>query len=420
MLRNTARLHIILITLIISFLTGNAFAQEERFWIGIKTKNKFDRTAVQNMGVSIESIVDDMSYGFAPESVIKKLKESKFETTKAINLNKFSMLDFPRDDAAYHNYDELTVAMREVAASRSDLVSMFSIGNTLQGRKIWALRFNNNATDIKKVSGKPAMIIVGGHHAREHLSVEVPLLFAKHLAENYGSDETITRLLDTRELFIVPNLNPDGGEWDISTGKYKMWRKNRRVNNKQRRDRCMGVDLNRNYSFKFASGGASNNPCSDTYHGPKPFSEPETKAFKEFVESRHNATILLSIHTFSELILYPWGHKYDPVENETDRRTLETMAQTMARWNRYTPQQSSDLYIASGVTQDWAYGDRGLIAFTFELSPKSMWNGGFYPGAGMIQKAFQDNLRPMLYMLDLTDNPRRSFTKPATTLFYGD
>jgi carboxypeptidase T len=83
------------------------------------------------------------------------------------------------------------------------------------------------------------------------------------------------------------------------------------------------------------------------------------------------------------------------------------MARTMASWNKYTPQQASDLYIASGDTTDWAYGELGIFAFTFELSPKSMWDGGFYPGQGVIDRVFNDNLRPLLYMLDVADDPYR-------------
>ena len=84
------------------------------------------------------------------------------------------------------------------------------------------------------------------------------------------------------------------------------------------------------------------------------------------------------------------------------------MAKTMAQWNGYTPEQSSQLYIASGDTTDWAWGAHKIFAFTFELTPKSMWNGGFYPGAGAIASTFAANLKPALYLLDLADDPYRA------------
>ena len=83
------------------------------------------------------------------------------------------------------------------------------------------------------------------------------------------------------------------------------------------------------------------------------------------------------------------------------------MAQTMSKWNGYTPQKSSDLYIASGDTTDWSYGEHRIISFTFELDPKSMWSGGFYPGQAKIPVIFKKNINPALYLINLADNPYR-------------
>ena len=241
------------------------------------------------------------------------------------------------------------------------------------------------------------MRIEAGHHAREHLSMEMPILYAEHLVNSYGKDDVITDLLDKRDIYFIPMLNADGAEFDISTGSYKMWRKNRKSNGNSN---CAGVDLNRNYGFHWGTGGSSDNTCSDVFMGPTAFSEPETRAVKQFVESRPNLKILLTFHTFSELILYPWGHKYEPIANAKDLSAYKTMAQTMARWNGYTPEQSSELYIASGDTTDWSYGTLGIFSFTFELSPKDMWGGGgFYPGSGAINTTFQANLQPVIRFL---------------------
>ncbi len=89
----------------------------------------------------------------------------------------------------------------------------------------------------------------------------------------------------------------------------------------------------------------------------------------------------------------------------------------MAQWNHYTPQQASDLYIASGDTTDWAYGKHGIFAFTFELSPSDMMDGGFYPGARILDRVFRDNLQPCLYLIDLADNPHRALDKPVQGWF---
>jgi carboxypeptidase T len=296
-------------------------------------------------------------------------------------------------------------------------VRKFSIGKSTEGREIVGVRIGTQAKDALTPTALPGVVFMGGHHAREHLSVEVPLLLAHFLAES--KDPTTLKLLDTRDIFIIPMVNPDGAEFDISTGDYQMWRKNRAANSG---NSCQGVDINRNYGYEWGTGGSSEDACSDVYMGPKPFSEPETLAIKGFVEGHLNLKVLLTFHTYSELVLYPWGHTYDPIQNQNDLATFQKMAQTMANWNGYTPEATHDLYIASGDTTDWAYGTLGVFAFTFEMSPNGsngFGGGGFYPGPAEIQHSFQANLKPAMYLIDIADNPHRAVTAPETTLFYG-
>ncbi len=293
--------------------------------------------------------------------------------------------------------------LRSMNTQHADITTVQSIGKSLEGRDLMAIHINTSSDALMSgTSTKPGLIIMGAHHAREHLSVEIPLMFAQYLLDN-RAESNIAALLETRDIWIIPMVNPDGAEFDIATGSYKSWRKNRRNNG----NGTFGVDLNRNYSFKWGTGGSSKDPSSDVYMGPKPFSEPESSAIRDFVSSHLNAKVLLSVHTFSELILYPWGNTYDAIGNTRDHQVFESMAQTMASWNKYKPQQASELYIASGDTTDWAYGEHGIFAFTFELSPASMWDGGFYPGQGVIDRVFNANIKPMLYMLDVADDPYR-------------
>jgi carboxypeptidase T len=191
-----------------------------------------------------------------------------------------------------------------------------------------------------------------------------------------------------------------------------MHRKNMRENG----DGTYGVDLNRNYGYQWGTGGSSTDTSSDVYMGPSPFSEPETQAVKSFVESHSNLKVLLTYHTFSELILYPWGSTYEPISDQRDHDVYRTMATKMATWNHYKPEQASELYIASGDTCDWAWGAQRVFSFTFELSPRSMFSGGFYPGARVIDKVFNDNLRPALYLIDLADDPYRALNQTDARL----
>jgi carboxypeptidase T len=398
-----------LITLLIAAASINTFAHEiqtnQRF-INVLAADKYQRSELANMGLVIEATKSDSVWGFADPDTLAKIENSKFKIL--MNSEKEmargghdNLFGFPVKDAKFHDYAELTDELTKVVKANPDMTRMHVIGKSLEGRDIMAININTSKDALERgSSGKPGIIFLGNHHAREHLSAEVPLMLIQWLMNNKSNGD-VRAMLEARDIWIVPMVNPDGVEYDISTGSYKMWRKNRRKNP----DNTMGVDLNRNYGFMWGTGGSSTSGSSDVFMGPEAFSEPETKTVRDFVANHLNAKVLLSFHTFSELILYPWGHKYDTISNERDLKVHETMAKTMAQWNHYTPEQSSALYIASGDTTDWSYGTYGIFSFTFELSPKSQWDGGFYPGASVIDRVFQDNLKPCLYLIDKAGDP---------------
>ncbi|MFC1679440.1 M14 family zinc carboxypeptidase, partial [Elusimicrobiota bacterium] len=149
--------------------------------------------------------------------------------------------------------------------------------------------------------------------------------------------------------------------------------------------------------------------------GPSEFSEPESQAVRDFIVANPNITIMVSYHTFGEMVLYPWGHLTDPVPDGRAHSAMRNMAASMGQMTGYRDMQSADLYPASGDTCDWAYGERGIFCFTFELSPRSSWNGGFYPGAEAIDTTFRANIDPAVYMVDLADDPYRAATKEVAS-----
>lgn len=373
--------------------------QETQYWLKLKAKDKFQRSLIANTGASIEQIEGDFVMALASTASKRELEQLGLVVEVKPSL---WALDFPEADKDFHNYFELEDELFTLQTDYPDLVKLNSLGSTYEGRSIWNLEISGNLSAAKTL---PGIFFVGGHHAREHLSVEVPLLLAKHLLQAYrAGDARIVKLLDSRIVHITPAMNPDGLEFDVSTGKYQYWRKNRRANS----DRTYGVDLNRNYGYKWGTGGSSKRGDDETYMGAAPFSEPETIAIRDFLNNNTNIKVVLSFHTFSELILYPWGWSNSKVAEQTPRRVFETMAKRMSQWNGYTPQQSSDLYIASGDMTDWAYATHGMIAFTFELDPKGGFNrDGFYPGAKVIPTVFQKNLEPALYLMEYADDPTR-------------
>lgn len=370
-----------------------------QFWLKVRATNKFERSVIANTGAAIQLVKEDYVIAIANFEEKKKIEDLGWvETSFSMSVLK----DFPAKDSEYNNYTELTARLQSLAQKYPQLTRMTSAGKSTEGRDIWSMRISGHLDQVEQM---PGAIFMGGHHAREHLSVETPLRIMEWMLEEYtrGNDR-IRRLIDSRDIHFIPAVNPDGLEYDVASGQYRSWRKNRSRN----ANGTYGVDLNRNYGHGWGTGGSSTNPSSDTYMGIQAFSEPETQAIKKYVEDHQNITVLLTFHTFSELILYPWGGKYDPIADQKDHDVHVAMAKKMATWNNYTPEQASDLYVASGDTTDWAYGEHKIFSFTFELDPAdSFGNAGFYPGAAVIPEVVNKNKEPVLYMIELADNPYR-------------
>lgn len=385
-------------------MTLLAFTAKEKspntqYWMKVRASDKYTRTQIADTGVVIDSVREDF---VAAVGTVEEKEKLEALGLVEVSFPLTAEMDFPAKDSAFHNYDEVTNKLRDLTTRHSAISRMHSIGKTIEGRDIWNIEISGN---LEQAESLPGVVFMGGHHAREHLSVELPVFYIEYLLTEYAAgNPRIQKLIDSRDIHFIPLVNADGAEFDISAGNYKAWRKNRADNGRG----SYGVDLNRNYGFAWGGGGASTSPASDTYRGPQAFSEPESQAIKKFVESHENITILLSFHTFSELILYPWGHVYDSIAVARDKEVHETMAKKMATWNGYTPQQSSELYIASGDTTDWSYGEHKIISFTFELDPKDAWgSSGFYPGAAVIPAVQRKNLEPVLYLIEYSDNPYR-------------
>ena len=391
---------IFVVTLLLAF-TGTEVrsTEDQHYWLKIRAKDKFERSALA-YDVAIESVNEDYVIAYGSQIDRDRL-ESKGLLIDSLSINELK--DFPQEDRDYHTYAELTKEMQDLAQRYPTQVRLTNIGKTYEGRDIIGMIVTSDLTQIGK---KPALLLLGGHHSREHLSVETPFRFTKwYLEQANGGNARVQRLLQTRELHVLPAVNPDGLEYDISGNEYHYWRKNRRKNS----DGTYGVDLNRNYGKGWGTTGISWDTTSDVFPGTSAFSEPESQAVKRYIDSTLNISSLISFHTFSELILYPWGDVFTPIENGRDQKVHQVMAEKMATWNNYTPEQSSELYAASGDMVDWAYDAHKIVGFTFELDPQSGFGGmeGFYPGAGVINPVLQKNIEPCLYLLEYADNPYR-------------
>lgn len=391
---------------------------------GVSTKEQ--RTAIAQTGAAIDHIDANEIEVTATPREVKEIEKLGFAVEETAHV-----LDFPPADSAYHNYSEMVAVINSYANAYPNIIQKFSIGKSYENRDLWAVKISDN---VGVDENEPEVLFVGLHHAREHLTVEQALYVLRLLADNYGSDSRITNIVNSRETYIVFNLNPDGGEYDIATGSYRSWRKNRQPNSGSS---YVGTDLNRNYGYRWGCcGGSSGSPSSETYRGATAFSAPETARMRDFINSRvvggvQQIKALITFHTYSELILWPYGYTYTDVPGDMtqdDRDVFAAMGQTMAGYNGYTPQQASDLYITDGDMTDWAYGVHRIFAFTFELYPRSS-NPGFYPPDEVIPRETSRNREPILYTLEMADCPYRAIGKeshycgsgtPPTTVYFDD
>jgi carboxypeptidase T len=287
-------------------------------------------------------------------------------------------------------------------------VRRFSIGRSYQNRELWAVTISDNAATDEN---EPEALIFCGQHAREHLTVEMCLYLMNELVGDYATDTRVRNVVNTRETTIVFSANPDGSEYDIATGSYRSWRKNRQPNGG-----ATGTDLNRNWGYRWGCcGGSSGTPSSSTYRGPSAFSAPETRALRDYIDSRviggrQQIRVSVDFHTYGELVLWPYGYTYSdtgPGLTADDAAALRTIGQQMASSNGYDPQQASDLYITDGDYLDWAWGVHRVFAYTLEMYPVGS-SPGFYPPDETIAREVARNRTAMLTLLEYADCPYRA------------
>ncbi|MFW6124230.1 MAG: M14 family metallopeptidase [Acidobacteriota bacterium] len=313
-------------------------------------------------------------------------------------------------NGAYHSYLELEKDLYLLESSYPQLAKVKIIGTTHEDRHIYAVKISDH---VHLDENEASVIFMGGHHAREWISVEIPYLTAKHLLDNYSSDSEIKNLVDQSEIWIIPLVNPDGLVYSIYF--YRYWRKNRRKNE----DGSYGVDPNRNYGYQWGYDniGSSPNPSSNVYRGPYPFSEPETQAVRDFMFEK-NFKALVSYHNYSQIIIYPWGYTEEPSPlddlmhdmSEQMSKKIEQVHGTFYGFGR----AGDSLYLTNGDTTDWGLGVLGIPSFTIELPPADLLSGGFYNSEQDIMSIFQENLPAALYLIEwAVQQHRQSLPHPT-------
>jgi hypothetical protein len=312
----------------------------------------------------------------------------------------FAPLRAEREFGAFHTYAEVESGFDSLEALYPTLAKAFDLGDSHEARDILALKISDN---VESAEGEPEVLFVGCHHAREIISVEMPYLLAEYLLENYGTDSLVTALVDSREIWIVPLLNPDGHQYvvDIDAG----WRKNRRDNG----DGTYGVDLNRNYPYMWGYDDIGSSPITGdgTYRGPSAGSEPELQALLDLFEA-HSFIFALSFHSYGRMYLYPWG--YVRLQTEDDD-LFATLGDSLAAGNGYAVGNGYTglIYTTNGGSDDYAYADPSKPK-CFSITPEI--GDEFNTPEAMIPVHFADQLPAMLLMLRYADRPT-IFARPG-------
>ncbi len=311
-------------------------------------------------------------------------------------------------------------------------------GEFLPGHKLMAFRISNEMVAGTSTLGnstitkgeKPVMILLANIHAREIVTSEIAIRFIDHLLMYYGQDPDVTAIVDWHEIWIIPTANPDG-HWLVELGAQASYdqgaffqRKNANLDaNNDGESDCLfwppannwqyGVDLNRNHSYAWGQVGASDDPCSQTYFGPGPASENEVDSLQSLIQALipdqrgsgnsdaaplSTTGILLTLHSFGDLVIWPWGMSADRAPNDEGLRAI---GDKLGQFSGYGSCQAAEcLYFTSGTTDDWAYGVLGIPAFTIEIGNR------FMPEYTEINETlWPENLPSLLYAARIARSP---------------
>ena len=371
-------------------LLGNQTHAKRFYYVDIPMGSHADIASLRMQGLDVAGI--DLERGI----VSLVLEEKELKRTR--DLGAVAIRELDRLDEEYKTPSELESILIEAEKNYPHLVRRESIGKSVEGREIWAVALTHKFS--KSQEPKKTMLVDSMHHAREVMTVEVAIDIIDYLTKNYESDEKVKKWMDSYEIWVVPMLNPDGNDrvWNSD----RMWRKNAQGG--------YGVDVNRNYPYSWAKcNGSSGSKFSDTYRGASEGSEPETQALMSLVR-RIQPKFNLSYHSYSELVIYPFGCSPEKVPSPDAKIYLETgkeLARKLVRDSgsgSYKAGTSYELlYNVDGGSIDWMYGKEKVMSFVVELNGSGQ---GFQPNYKKWRDSTVERQRAgWMYLLDQMGAP---------------
>ena len=289
-------------------------------------------------------------------------------------------------------YQEMLDQLDSMVAKFPNLVSarqQIDTCHSIEGRPIYWMRISNHPDSDQTT--KPQILYTALHHAREPAGLTDMIYYMWYLLENYDNSAEVKALVDNTEMYIIPCVNPDGYIYNETTNPNGggLWRKNRRHNS----DSTYGVDLNRNYGYNWGydNVGSSNVTTSDTYRGTVGFSEPEINATKWFAE-HHNFKIAVNYHTYSNMLIYPWGYQAGLLTPDSSLFIAYTKVMTKYNGFLYGTGDQTVGYTTNGDSDDWMYGEQTSKNKILSMTPESgAATYGFWPPASEVVNVCREN-----------------------------
>jgi len=315
----------------------------------------------------------------------------------------------------YETVEETYAEAQSIADDNPNIASWIDVGDSwektagLSGYDMMVLVLTNSAFSGEK----PKFFATAAIHAKEYTTAPLCLLFAKYLVDNYGIDADATWILDHHEVHLMFHTNPDGRK-KAETG--LLWRKNTNQNYCGATNNNRGADLNRNFEYEWGccSKGSSGNECDNHYRGPYATSEPEIQAVQAYMRSifpnqrgsgssaaaPDDATgIYIDFHSYSELVIWPWGYTSSLAPNGIQ---MQTLGRKFAYWNGYMPDQGAGTlqWFSNGTSKDFCYGELGVPSFVFELGTEHFQSCSYYEN-----NIVPGNLPAMIYAAKVARTP---------------
>ncbi len=393
---------LLLISCLILTVSAAGAGADKISQIKIKPMTKQQYHKMLEMGMDIKPLPGKEIEAFARPSDLQKLKQNGigYDIIHEDVQEFYEVRSSAPDFGGYRTLSEVEAYLDSLQAAHPTIMTdKFSIGLTIEGRNQWVIKISDNP-DVDE--DEPEVFYNSLTHAREPAGCAALLYFMEYLVTNYGIDPEATYLVDNRELYFLPVVNPDGYYYNEETNPNGggMWRKNRREN----WDGSYGVDLNRNYGhmWGYDNLGSSPDPDYALYRGTGPFSEPEIANVRDFIISR-DFKIVHNFHTYSNLEL--WAPSYDRFFDNR-QEFYANLGDTLTQYNGYDPSVGWVLYPTNGDADDWIWGDTlskpQIVSLTVEIG--SSWDG-FWPEPSRIPELCEENLFPNMYLARIADNP---------------